>query len=61
MAAHDLFAWRAQIAQSLPAGQGAVDVDPATTPTTYTVTVSWAEPTQVAPVTFAFAFQLPVY
>jgi type IV pilus assembly protein PilV len=61
MAAHDLFAWRAQIAQSLPGGTGAVDVDTATNPTTYTVTVSWAEPTQVAPVAFTFAFGLPVY
>jgi type IV pilus assembly protein PilV len=61
MAAHDLFAWRAQIAQSLPGGQGAVDVDAAANPTTYTVTVSWSEPTQVAPVTFAFAFGLPIY
>ena len=61
MAAHDLFAWRAQIAQSLPGGTGVVDVEPATNPTTYTVTVGWAEPTQAAPVTFTFAFGLPIY
>ncbi len=61
MAAHDLFAWRAQIAQSLPGGTGTIDVDPAANPTVYTVTVGWAEPTQVAPVTFTFAFGLPIY
>ena len=61
MAAHDLFLWQAQLAASLPGGQGAIDVDTGTNPTTYTVTVSWDEPTQNAPVTFSFAFQLPVY
>lgn len=61
MAAHDLFVWRAQIAQNLPGGQGVIDVDTATNPTTYTVTVSWVEPTQVAPVTFTVAFGLPLY
>lgn len=61
MAAHDLFLWRAQIGQSLPGGQGAIDVDTATNPTTYTVTVSWDEPNQAVPVTFIFAFQLPIY
>jgi type IV pilus assembly protein PilV len=61
MAAHDLFLWQAQIAQSLPGGQGVVDVDLGTNPTTYTVTVSWDEPTQGVPVTFIMAFQLPVY
>jgi len=61
MAAHDLFVWRAQIAQNLPGGTGAVAVNTATNPTTYTVTVSWAEPTQALPVTFVMAFQLPIY
>jgi type IV pilus assembly protein PilV len=61
MAAHDLFVWRAQVAQSLPGGQGAIDVDDTTNPTTYTVTVSWDEATQGAPVTFTFDFQLPIY
>jgi len=61
MAAQDLFIWQAQLAASLPGGQGAINVDPGTNPTTYTVTVSWDEPTQNAPVTFSFAFQLPIY
>jgi type IV pilus assembly protein PilV len=61
MAAHDLFLWQAQVGQSLPGGQGAVDVDVTTNPTTYTVTVSWDESTQVLPVSFAFDFELPVY
>lgn len=61
MAAHDLFVWQAQIAQNLPAGTGAIVVDLTTNPTTYTVTVSWSEPTQALPVTFAFDFELPIY
>ena len=61
MAELDLFLWRAQIAQSLPAGQGTIVVDTATNPATYTVTVSWAEANQAVPVTFAGDFQLPVY
>jgi type IV pilus assembly protein PilV len=61
MAAHDLFLWQTQVAQTLPGGTGAVDVDNATNPTTYAVTVSWDEPTQGAPVTFTFAFELPIY
>jgi len=61
MAAHDLFVWEAQVAATLPGGQGAVAVDTATNPTTYAVTVSWDEPSQNAPVSFAFSFQLPIY
>jgi type IV pilus assembly protein PilV len=61
MAAHDLFVWRAQIAQNLPGGQGTVAVDAATNPTSYTVTVSWAEATQALPVAFTVVFQLPLY
>jgi type IV pilus assembly protein PilV len=61
MAAHDLFVWQAQIAQNLPGGTGAVAVNLGTNPTTYTVTVSWAEPTQGVPVTFTLAFGLPIY
>lgn len=61
MAAHDLFLWEAEVAQALPGGQGAVDVDTGTNPTTYTVTVSWDETNQDAPATFVFTFQLPLY
>lgn len=61
MAAHDLFVWEADLAQSLPGGVGEVDVDTATNPTTYTITVSWDEPSSDDPVSFAFEFQLPIY
>ena len=61
MAAHDLFLWEAEVAQSLPGGTGQVDVDLTTNPTTYTVTVSWDETSQDAPATFVFDFQLPIY
>lgn len=61
MAAHDLFIWQAEAAQALPGGQGVVNVDTGTNPTTYTVTLSWDEPTQAAPVTLSIDFQLPVY
>lgn len=61
MAAHDLFVWEAQVAQSLPGGQGEVEVNVATNPTTYTVTISWDEPTQGVPVVFTYDFELPIY
>lgn len=61
MAAHDLFVWQNQVQQTLPGGAGAVEVDTATNPTSYTVTVSWDEPTQEDPVGFTFTFQLPIY
>ena len=44
MAAHDLFLWEQQIEATLPGDpDGVVDVDTSTTPTTYTITVSWLE------------------
>ena len=61
MAAHDLFIWQAQAAAGLPGGQGAINVDTGTNPPTYTVTLSWNEPYQNAPVTFSVDFQLPIY
>jgi type IV pilus assembly protein PilV len=59
MAAQDLFIWEAQVAATLPGGQGVVAVDTATNPTSYTVTVSWDEPSANGQVSFAFLFQLP--
>jgi len=61
MAMHDLFIWQAQAAAQLPGGQGTINVNTGTNPTTYTVTVTWDEPSQDTPVTFSFDFQLPVY
>ena len=61
MAAHDLFLWEAEVAATLPGGQGAIDVDTGTTPTSYTVTVSWDESSQDARASFVLVFQLPEY
>jgi type IV pilus assembly protein PilV len=61
MAEHDMWLWQAQVAQSLPGGQGSIDVDTGTNPASYTVTVSWDEPTDEDPVSFAFEFSLPIY
>jgi hypothetical protein len=45
MAAHDLFVWRQQIAAMLPGNPtGTVTVDQTTNPTTYTITITWADP-----------------
>jgi type IV pilus assembly protein PilV len=61
MAAHDLFVWEGQVAQTLPNGLADIDVDTGTNPTTYAVTVSWDEPNQDAPASFGVTFQLPLY
>jgi type IV pilus assembly protein PilV len=61
MAAHDLFVWQAQVQQGLPGGVGAVDVNTGTNPTTYTISVSWDEASELNPVDFEFTFQLPLY
>jgi hypothetical protein len=45
----------------LPGGTGVVEVDPGSNPPTYTITVSWDEPTEVDPVQFAFEFQLQTF
>jgi len=60
LASTDLADWKAEVAQQLPNGQGQVAVTlpvAAGEPTTYVVTVQWAEVGQVAPVTFQLGFQ----
>jgi type IV pilus assembly protein PilV len=60
LASTDLSNWKAAIALLLPQGQGQVAVTlPAAAgePTTYVVTVRWAELGEVAPVTFQLGFQ----
>lgn len=60
LAATDLSNWKAAIALLLPQGQGQVAVTlpvAAGEPTTYLVTVRWAELGEVAPVTFQLGFQ----
>jgi len=60
LAATDLSNWKATVAQLLPNGQGQVAVTLPVAidePTTYVVTVRWAEVGEVAPVTFQIGFQ----
>jgi type IV pilus assembly protein PilV len=43
MAAYDLSLWQQQVVATLPSAQATVVVETGTTPTTYTITVSWLE------------------
>lgn len=61
MAAHDLFVWANELAQSLPGGSGTVEVDTGVNPARYVVAVSWDEPSEDDPVSFALEFQLQAY
>jgi type IV pilus assembly protein PilV len=64
MAADDLFRWRTQLAAALPddgdAGtpQGLVEVAAGGPPRTYTVTVTWVEPTEPDPLTYVLRMQI---
>ena len=44
MAAHDIFAWTQQAQNSLPNGTIQVQINNATVPPEYTITVGWTEP-----------------
>lgn len=46
MAAHDIFLWRQQAADSLPAGDVNVTYNGAVNPAEYTIAVVWSEPGQ---------------
>ena len=56
MAAHDIFLWRQQAADTLPNGQVAVAFDAAPVPPEYTITVSWTEPGE----NLSYAITIPV-
>jgi type IV pilus assembly protein PilV len=58
MAANDLALWQQQLAQVLPAGAGVVAVNGLNAPYLYTITVSWSEPGQVAPLTYTLQMQI---
>lgn len=58
LAADDLDRWQAQLGQLLPGGNGAVLVNPATTPPTYTIQVNWTEVNQGA-VQYQTVIQVP--
>jgi type IV pilus assembly protein PilV len=59
MANEDIFTWNNRIAQSLPGGpSGTIAVAGATTPLTYTITISWSEPGDSAPLTHTLVVQI---
>jgi len=58
MAADDLFRWYSMVTGTLGAGvAGSITVDTATTPTTYTITFRWQEPT-TGPLTHTLRLQI---
>ncbi len=60
LASTDLAAWKADIAQRLPGGQGQVTVTAPVgvdEPATYVVSIRWSEVGEAAPVTFQLGFQ----
>lgn len=63
MAADDLFGWRAQLAATMPddgnagTSQGTVGVAGVTVPRTYTVTVTWVEPSEPSPLLYVLRMQ----
>jgi len=60
MAAHDLFVWQAQLARVLPDGTGSVAYNGAANPPTYTISVSWTEPTE-GTLTHSVTIQVPEF
>jgi type IV pilus assembly protein PilV len=61
MAADDLFIWNQQVQQRLPGGASQVLFNGGTAPPTYTVTVSWTEVGQAAPLQYQLVFQQPAF
>jgi len=64
MAADDLFHWNNELAAALPddgnvaTPQGTVAVAGAAAPRTYTITVTWVEPAEPAPLTYVLRMQI---
>jgi type IV pilus assembly protein PilV len=64
MAGDDLWRWRVQLAGALPddgdaaTPQGTVDVAAGGSPRTYTITVTWVEPTEPDPLTYVLRMQI---
>lgn len=64
LAADDVFRWQDQLATTLPddgdvaTPQGTVAVDGAGTLRTYTITVSWSEPTEPVALTYQLVMQI---
>jgi len=63
MAANDLFVWQAQVAASLPGGNGAVVVNPgavATDPFIYTITITWQGSGETGATAPSYVMQLQI-
>lgn len=56
MAETDKAQWVAAVAAALPGGAGEVEVDAATAPDTYTITITWVEP-GIGDQTYVLSFQ----
>lgn len=56
MAGHDKAQWLDALATTLPNGDGTVEVDAASRPDTYTITVTWTEP-GIGDQTYTLSFQ----
>ncbi len=59
MAAHDVFLWRQQAQDSLPAGDVEITFDGSTTPPEYTIAVVWSEPGQ--PQNYTVTIPVPAF
>lgn len=57
MAAHDISQWNTTVGAQLPGSQCSIVVDTATIPTTYTITIQWSEPGQVALLNYTMRIQ----
>lgn len=57
LAKHDKAVWLGAIEAALPGATGTINVDTTTTPATYTIVVSWAEPGQTDSSTYQLRFQ----
>ncbi|MGD8339965.1 MAG: type IV pilus modification protein PilV [Gammaproteobacteria bacterium] len=57
-AGQDLSAWQADIAATLPGGEGSVSIDTSSRPTTYTVSVLWDEGGAGGRASFPLTFEL---
>jgi type IV pilus assembly protein PilV len=61
MAQHDLFLWEPQVQTLLPGGDWEIEFNNGTNPPTYTLTVSWVEVGEPAPVEATFDIQVPTF
>jgi type IV pilus assembly protein PilV len=60
MAAYDLFVWQQQLAQQLPNGEGSVVFNDATTPPSFTISVTWQE-TGLGEAQYDSVIQVPAF